>query len=342
MDATALQPVLVTGASGFIGARLARRLIEGHCRVSCLVRANSRIDELRTTNAQLLTGDVTDRGSVERALATSQARTVFHLAGLVKAKHRGDFTLVNTGGVRTIAAACADCAHPPTLVVVSSLAAAGPCGANQFRVEDDFPAPVSDYGRSKLAGEQAAAQYAQALPISIVRPPVVFGPGDRGGLKIFRPIAQWGLHVVPGRGDHSVSLIHVDDLIDGLLLVARKGERLGPHGGRGQGVYFIAGDDQPTYTQLGEAVARALGRKHPTVLYLPGLLVRLIGTGGDVVARFRRHPVWINRDKSVEVLAGSWTCSSVKARTQLGWSPAAPLADRLNETERWYRAAGWL
>ena len=98
--------VLVTGASGFIGQHLVRRLIERGDRVSCLVRATSRIDELRSSGAQLIVGDATDRAGIERALAESQAGVVFHLAGLVKALRTEDFLRVNAGGVESVAAAC--------------------------------------------------------------------------------------------------------------------------------------------------------------------------------------------------------------------------------------------
>jgi len=342
MDAMARQSVLVTGANGFIGSHLVRRLTERHCQVWCLVRANSRIGELRSLGVQLLIGDVTDQASVAKALAQSHADTVFHLAGLVKTLHRADFTRVNAGGVETIAAACANRAGPPVLVVVSSLSAAGPCAGGQLRRESDIPTPVSSYGRSKLAGEQAAATYAAAVPISIVRPPIVFGPGDRGVLEMFRPIARWGLHVVPGHDNHRFSLIHVDDLVAGMLLAAAKGERLPDHGSPGQGVYFLAAEDHPTYAQLGQAIAMALGQKPPFLLRLPAPLLRLVGIAANAVAHLRRHPGWINRDKITEALAGSWACSSAKARAHLGWSPAAVLADRLHETAQWYRQAGWL
>ena len=336
------QPVLVTGASGFIGRHLVRRLIDSGCRVSCLVRATSRIDELRSAGAQLVTGDVTDPAVIGRALALSQARIVFHLAGLLKALRTDDFLRVNAGGVESIAAACAGCADEPVLVVVSSLAAAGPCTVGKPRVESDASMPVSAYGCSKLAGEQAAARYAGVAPISIVRPPIVFGAGDRGTLEMFRPIARWGIHAVPGRGERRFSLIHVADLVEGLLLAAEKGERLQPNGSPGQGIYDMAADDYPTYAELGQSIAIALGKKRAAVVHLPGPLVKLAGLCGDAMGRIRRRPGWVNSDKMTEALAGSWMCSSVKARTQLGWSPAAALAERLYETAQWYRGAGWL
>jgi len=333
--------VLVTGASGFIGQHLVRRLIERGDRVSCLVRATSRLDELRSSGAQFIVGDATDRAGIERALAESQAGVVFHLAGLVKAVRPADFARVNAGGVESVAAACANRAGRPVLIVVSSLAAAGPCAANQPRVEGDSPAPVS-YGRSKLAGELAAARHAGEMEITIVRPPIVFGPGDRGVLEMFRPIARRGVHVVPGRQERRVSLVHVADLVALLLLAAGKGERLRPNGTPGQGIYFIAAQENLTHVELGQAMATALGRNRATVVRLPGPLMRLIGLCGDVLGRVWQRPGWLNSDKIAEALAGSWTCSSAKARGQLGWSPAATLADRLRETAQWYRQAGWL
>jgi len=339
MNTSNQQSVLVTGASGFIGLHLVRLLVARGRPVTCLVRPTSPVKELLAAGAELVTGDVNDRAGVSRAIALSNARVVFHLAGLVRALSPGDFMRVNAEGVEAVAAACTEQAERPVLLLVSSLAAAGPSGEAP-KMESDPPLPVSDYGRSKHSGEQAAARYAGALPITIVRPCAVFGAGDRGMYEIFNAVARSGIHVVHGHGDWRISLIAVADLVECIVLAAENGERLVPDGS-GRGIYF-AGAEDLSHVELGIAIAHALGKRPPRIVRVPGGLMRVAGFCGDVVSRIRRHPGWVSSDKISELLAGSWTCSSAKARRQLGWSPAAPLADRLRETAQWYLDARWL
>jgi len=351
--------VLVTGATGFIGRHLVRRLVERGCEVSCLVRngvlpsahRGSVADDGAWSKCRRLIGDVTDRESIANAIAACRPAHVMHLAGVVRALDPDDFMRVNEGGVDRVAAACAACAEPPTLVVVSSVAAAGPWSTSEVgerRREPDAATPVSAYGRSKLAGEAAAARWALRVPITIVRPPIVFGPGDRAVREICRPIARWGVHPVCGRGDSRIALVHVDDLVEGVLLAAERGERM-PSATTataatqlGQGIYFMADDEQPTYAALGAMIAAALGKAAPRTLRTPASIMRLVAFTTEMIASARGRTAWLNRDKITEALAGSWVCSSAKAHTELGWVPAKSLADRLRETMQWYRAERWL
>ncbi|MBS0198670.1 MAG: NAD-dependent epimerase/dehydratase family protein [Planctomycetes bacterium] len=336
------QSVLVTGAGGFIGSRLVRHLTDHGDQVHCLVRSRPPANAAQPKGARIIVGDVTDRYSIAAALHQSRATAVFHLAGVLRARDEAAFARVNARGVDIVAAACAARPDPPVLIVVSSLAAAGPCNSESARVEEDPPLPVSNYGRSKLAGEQFATKYSGDMPITIVRPAIVFGPGDLATLAMFRPIARWGVHCVP-RDDgcvRRVSLGCVDDCTEGLRLAALKGERLRPNGEAGRGIYYIAGPEQPTLAELGTLIAKSLGRSAPIVVRVPGAVLRLVGTVADSMTRLKGRPGWINSDKMTEAIAGPWICSSTKARTQLGWSTPESLDDRLRETADWYRGAG--
>jgi dihydroflavonol-4-reductase len=145
---------LVTGASGFIDGHLVRRLHEDGKRITCLVRQSSRRSQLQSYDPEFAIGDVTDPDSLASAVASVDV--VYHLAVTTKCLHPRELERVKVDGVRNIARACADCSNPPNLILVSSLAAAGPTNANRLRLESDKPTPVSHYGHSKLAGEYEA------------------------------------------------------------------------------------------------------------------------------------------------------------------------------------------
>jgi nucleoside-diphosphate-sugar epimerase len=335
--------VLITGSNGFIGSHLAEALLARGHEVTCLVRNTSRLERLQPLRVRLAYGDITERESLAAAIPGHDL--VFQLAASLFPLRTADFYRVNEEGVRNVAWACAQPTSPPVLVMVSSLAAMGPSDGRRPRVESDPPAPVSHYGRSKLAGELAARDWAHAVPMTIVRPAIVFGESDMLMLAMFRPIARLGLHLVPGRQAHRVSLIHVQDLVSLLILAAERGKRLDGQAAdpsaAARGCYFAACGEDLTYAELGRRIAEALDRRvwvvhtgRPVVWTVAGLLTAL--------AWLRRKSWYFNVDKAREALAGSWTCSPQSAVSELGFAPAAPLAQRLRQTAQWYRQKGWL
>ena len=337
--------VLVTGASGFVGFHLAEALIARSDEVTALVRKTSQVDRLKSLGVPLAYGDVTDPESLPGALAGKSI--VYHVAGLTRTLRVKQLYEVNEQGLRNVAQACADQATPPVLVLISSLAAAGPSPQGRLRVEADPPRPVSHYGRSKRAGEKAAEEFADRLAITIVRPPIVFGEGGGASYQMFKAVAQWGIHPVPGYRSRQFSVIHAADLAHALILAAQRGSRL-PPAARGEtdsntpGYYFAACGEHPTYGQLGRMIGRALGRSRTLAIPLGHLPVQLAGGVGELIGRIRGRQVIVNLDKAREATAGAWACSAEKARHELGFAVDVPLFERLRQSAEWYRREGWL
>jgi nucleoside-diphosphate-sugar epimerase len=334
---------LVTGATGFIGLHLVRTLSAAGHELTCLVRRTSRVDGLSGPAIRLVQGDVDSGHGVAGAIAGQDA--VFHLAGSIRGLTRDDFFRTNCDGVRQIVEAAAGTPNPPAVVVVSSIAAAGPCEGQRPLRPGDPERPVSCYGESKLAGEREARRLAADVPVTVVRSPIVFGGGDRVSLDWFRCVAKYRLHFVPGFSDARFSLVHVDDLVQLLIAAAERGRRLraaADDQSDGQGCYYVGADEAPTYGEIGGFVAASLGIHRYGTLRTPITALRLAAVASECWGRMTRKPPFLGLGKVREASAGSWVCSTQSARDELGFSPSKTLRDSFTATAAWYREHGWL
>ncbi len=290
--------------------------------------------------AECVRGDITVPASLVPALRGVER--VYHLAGatVVASPHR--YKAVNTLGTRNLVAACGRLATPPVLLFLSSLAAAGPSTPNRPRREEDVPAPVSEYGRSKLLAECQLRHWAGRLPITIVRPPGVFGPGDPNTIKLFQ-MARHGVNLIPGSAEQQLDFIFVDDLVAAIPMAAALGERLAASDADvGRGVYFVAMDERPSVRDLGDLAGRTMGTSFIRHVVIPPWAARFAARATDFVARLTMQPMLLTSDKMSEALAGSWICSSAKAKRAWGFACRTGLADGFAKTVAWYRRHGWL
>ena len=273
---------LLTGASGFVGQNLARLLVSRGHSVTALVRRTSSRAGLQDLQLSYVEGDLSTGAGLQKA--TEGVDCILHVAGLTKARSQEEYHLANAEGTRKLAAAAAAQPNPPRFVYCSSLAAAGPSRAGHPKTEDDAEAPISSYGRSKLAGELALRAFSDRLPCVVVRPPIVYGPADREFLPSLFSMAKVGVILKSGFGPKHYSLIHVDDLCEALYAAALRGNTLDALDTR-RGVYFVSDDVEYTWEQVCITLSEAMGKGRPRVLPVPDAISYAAGLGGELQAR---------------------------------------------------------
>jgi len=322
---------LVTGATGFVGSHLVERLCREGAEVVCLVRPTSDLARLGALPVE------TRIGSVEEAdtLDLSDVEYVFHVAGLTRARTVAAYMKANEEGTRRLLQAASRSARRlRRFVHVSSLSAVGPAPTSTPLDEAAEPHPVDPtYGASKLAGERAVLEVRDRLPVSIVRPPAVYGPRDRNFIPFFRTAQRLRLAPIVGSPTKEVSLVHVADLVEGLWLAARADAAVGQ-------TYFV-GSGTHTWSEVVAALGKALGLRL-RVLRLPKFAARLAGELGELKWTLTGKPQIICRRKVRDMLQLRWTCTWAKAERELGYRPKVDLEEGLRQTAEWYVSQGWL
>jgi nucleoside-diphosphate-sugar epimerase len=316
--------VAVTGATGFIGRHLVERLVETGDQVRAIQRPDSR--HSAPAGTQVL------QARLEVAALTEAFHTVdvvVHLAGVVSATRESDFFDVNVEGTRAVALAAR--AAGARLVHISSLAAAGPAPPTAPRSEDDTPAPITPYGDSKLESERVVAS-TPGLIWTILRPAVVYGPGDRALLPLFK-CAQIGLMPLVGRASAAYSFVHVSDLVSAIEAAvgsASSGDTL-----------FVAHPEPASARAIIEHVRQAVGRR-ALVVPVPDLLLWVAALAGEVGGAIRGRPLVINRRRYAELASEGFVCRVDRLRERLGVVATIDLPEGLVQAAEWYRREGWL
>ncbi len=323
---------LITGGTGFIGSHLIECLRNRGVEVRSLSNDSGNIAWLESMGVEIHLGDINDGICWESMLWDIDI--VYHLAGVTRTMRALDYYEGNYIATRNLMSACARFGRQISrFVYVSSQAAVGPSFDGKPVTEESPCHLVSDYGRSKLLAEREVLQYRSSLPITIIRPSSIYGPRERD-MYTYMKLIRFGIQPLIGFKGKYLSLLYVDDLIDGILAVTENPQTADQ-------IYMLGSEFAYTTEEIGKAIAMALN-SDPVRVRIPHLLVYLTGLCGEITAKFFGRRVYFNMQKAKEAVQTYWTCSIDKAVRHFGFTPAISLPDGFQKTYAWYVQNHWL
>ncbi len=323
----------VTGATGFTGGALAKRLRSDGHEVVALVRPSSDTSSLLEAGVECVVVDLQDAAAIGRVFAQAEITAVFHIAAAYRTElaDESEFFAVNVDATRALLQATKDAGierfvHCSTVGVQGAIEDAP--ASEDYRMN-----PGDHYQESKLEGEKVALEFASAgLGVSVVRPVGIYGPGDTRFLKLFRAINK-GVFLMIGSGKTLYHLTYIDDLIDGMLLAASHKDAIGQ-------VFTLCG---PEYTDLNELVRRLANvlQKPTPKLRIPAWPVVWAAHVCDWICKRLgvQAPLYPRR---VEFFLLDRAFTEAKARDLIGYHPRIKLDTGLRRTFDWYKKEGLL
>ena len=324
--------VLVTGSNGFIGSYLVEKLLDLGYHVKCLVRKTSNLQWLKELTVEYVYGDLSNPATIAPAIEGVQV--IYHLAGVTKAKSEEEYIQGNYQTTLNLINTIKQKGNPDQkLVFVSSQAAGGPGFHDKPRTEDLVAMPVSSYGKAKLLAENAVLDFCHTHQAVIIRPPSVYGPRDRDVYLMFKYI-QKGILPVVGGGKQKVSMIHVFDLIDGIVLAANDSKANGK-------IYYISGDEEYDWEKIGHLIGKALNKNYLT-LSVPYFCLDILSLTSQILSKCMKKTSIINKDKFTEIKQVNWLCKNQRAKDELGFNSKMSLEEGIVSTAQWYKKMGWL
>ena len=300
--------VALTGATGFIGGAVARRLIQGGWRVRALRRSPSLTARLSGTSLQWVLGTLEDRDCLEKLVGDADA--VVHCAGAVRGITEADFYRTNVEAVTRLARVAANRSPMPRFLLISSLAAREP--------------EISPYAASKRMGELALSAVAD-LPWTALRPPVVYGPEDRAMRPLLR-LMLYGIAPILGRKDARFSLLYVEDLAEAVIQWLSRNVR--------EKHAFELDDGHPMGYTWHEVVKtfQQLRGKRVFHFQVPELMMNIIAGFNKMVASIVGYAPMFTPGKVREFRHPNWVCDNVPFHQVACWTPQVRLKEGLRLT----------
>lgn len=326
--------ILVTGATGFIGKHLIPQLLQRGWNIRCLARPTSQRPEGFIDQVEWVIGNLEDRSSLIKACAGIDA--VIHLGGAIKARNADTLYIVNVEGTRNLLGALEQSGKSNArFIYISSQAALGPASNRRPLTENDVPLPVSNYGKSKLEAEKIILEYSDRIRSIIIRPSVVYGPGDRESLAFFK-MAKYHLNPRLGIQPQYINLVYVRDLIEIICLGLEKDIN--------SGEIFNVNDGNSAGYRVSEVInctARLLDTWTLPV-FIPKPILKIVAILNGCISKLFGYTSMYNYDKYHELSESYWICSSEKVQTLIGYTPEYDILKGFSITAKWYKEHHWI
>ncbi|CUT05588.1 NAD-dependent epimerase/dehydratase family protein [Candidatus Kryptobacter tengchongensis] len=307
---------LVTGGTGFIGSHLVDELLRRGYDIRCIVRDTSNLKWLDGKNVEILKGSLFDTDFLKKAI--KDVDYVYHIAGVTKGKNYQDYYRGNVETTRNLLNASLENQKLKKFILASSLAAVGP-GDDAIPVDETREyKPITSYGRSKAEAEKLALSFKDKLPITIVRPPSVYGPRDTYTFELFKYV-KFGFLPAVLPDEQILSLVYVSDLVDGFILAGESDEATGK-------VYFISDERIYTWKEIETAVLKAIDKK-VIRLKIPPMILYSVSFVSELVFKLQGKASPLNLEKIKDIRQKNWACSIEKAKKELGYKPKVSLED---------------
>lgn len=321
--------ILLTGATGFVGSHTARLLRENGHDVLALVRKSSKHRDLQNIGVKLVFGDLSDSDAPLPHIP--QVDSVLHVAGIIKARNAREFHAVNAAGTARLIDALAGQKDLKRFVLVSSIAARGP---NASMSDTTGKGPVSQYGHSKLAGEEIARARIPAQNLVILRPPIVYGPGDTETLTLFK-MFKAGFFTMVGSQESRMSFVFVGDLARILMHAAATCSRHpGPY-------YPEDGSGGYAWQDVLDVAAELFGKKIRT-LRLPIWTAGVVATASEFGGKALGKMPMLTREKFKEIREPLWACPDKECHKVFRLNDPVTIKRGFSLAKEWYERQGWL
>ena len=320
--------ILVTGATGFLGTALVTELIQRREEICILTRDEKKARDRFGTAVRIIAGEITDREKVQEAV--EDATLIYHLAGIHQASISSElYQRTHVEGTSILLDAC----QKQKLLRFIYCSTAGVLGeTGSTPVAEDAPvAPPTAYEKSKLEGEVLALQAHRMhnIPVSVIRPGMVYGPGDLRLLNIFATIKKGASLPLVSGGKALLQPVYIDDLVSAFLLCAEPAEAIGHS-------YNIAGNSVVSFREFATLTAQSLHKSLPSSNippWLANLLALLPGFKSEMSPRGRSRG---------DFMTSNHVYAIDRARNELGYEPRVDLAEGLKLTMEWYQKQGCL